>query len=158
MRLPRGRTRLILIAAMTAVTAAGAGTEPAGAHGVGPAAVPVALRSTVAAAPSTATLPEATRPASAPAAADATLAHAAPAVAVCVQPAGFGPGIPVVIAAATRLAHVRRTQTNLRAGRRRVSNPPLVLGAVALAGHLRPADDASAVRRGAPDYAPVDTS
>jgi len=141
MRVLRGRTRLILVAAIAAVTAAGAGTEPAGAHGVGPAAVPVAHRSTVSAA----------HPAPA-------VARPAPAGVVCVQPAGFGPGIPVVTAAATRAAHVRRTQTSLRVGRRRLCAPSLVPAAVALAGQVRPADDASAVRRGAPDHTPVDTS
>ncbi|HKD97013.1 MAG TPA: hypothetical protein VKB69_05350 [Micromonosporaceae bacterium] len=141
MRMPLGWVRLVLVAAMVAVAAAGAGAEPAGAHGTGPAAVPVTHRGAAAALTS-------------------TFARTGRAYTGrnCVTTAGFHPGVPVAVTPAMSAAHVHRGTTSLRNGRRRICAPPVTLATVPLVGRVVLADDGSGPRRGDRDHTPVDTS
>ena len=141
MRMPLGWVRLVLVAAMVAVAAAGAGAEPAGAHGTGPAAVPVTHR--VAAAALTSPLVRA----------GGTYAGRN-----CVTTAGFRPGVPAAVTPAVSAAQVHRGATKLRNGRRRICAPPVALATAPLVGRVVLVDDGSGPRRGDRDHTPVDTS
>lgn len=139
MRMPHGGARLVLVAALVAVTAAGAGAEPAGALGARPAAVAVTSHSApVAGSTARPATPAAFRPA---------VAARADAVS---RPAAFS--------AATRAAHLRRVTTSVRAGRRRICTPPLTIAPAADAGRVRHTDPGSAPVRGVAEHTPVDTS